>query len=361
MAISLTYRLLVLVLVGVLAPVAGARVAPRIFDGTPVQVPGFMGGVVGSTNTGGWQCTGVAISPNVLLTAAHCVVDETTNTYVDPSQLGVIFGQDDPFGAYASGTAVVDPVVDFKNPPQYGTYKNGVTTYDVALLQLRDPAPGTLSVIPPGRSDLAAPGTESLVMGWGLADDSDPNSLPSNLLVATMPIDPDATCSQSLLHYSPSLMLCAGDGVNAAPCQGDSGGPLIVLDPATSTDYEAGVVSYGDGCQLLDDDSVFADLTGPLGQYVLATSAELQQAANSGVQASSPSPAASYLTAAQARTAADEFAVRRWHWRITSTTCRRNTTTVLICRVNGTRRGRSYYTRLRITLKGGRTNINGAR
>src|SRR4051812_2617528 len=78
---------------------AGARVAPRVVDGTPVQVPSFMGFVLGVSGDEAWSCAGTAIAPNVLLTAAHCVVDEATNSYVSPSKLEVVCGQDDPLGA----------------------------------------------------------------------------------------------------------------------------------------------------------------------------------------------------------------------------------------------------------------------
>src|SRR3954453_9831111 len=154
----------------------------RVFNGNSVSVPSYMAFLRAGNDDGTWSCGATAIARNVVLTAAHCVVDEVTNKYMDSSRLSLVFGQDDPEGALASGTAQVVHVVRYLVPSTYGIYDNGVATHDVAVLQTADPVPGVIGVLSPDRANLLAVGKQALVMGWGLKDASDPDSTPKNLL-----------------------------------------------------------------------------------------------------------------------------------------------------------------------------------
>src|SRR4051794_30646922 len=57
----------------------GARA--RVFNGNAVAVPSYMAFLRAANGDGTWSCGATAISRNVVLTAAHCVVDEVTNEY----------------------------------------------------------------------------------------------------------------------------------------------------------------------------------------------------------------------------------------------------------------------------------------
>jgi secreted trypsin-like serine protease len=129
------------------------------------------------------------------------------------------------------------------------------------------------------------------VLGWGLTDMSDPNSAPSNLMAAYMPLRPYTACSRRIANYNPYLMLCAGDDYNAAVCSGDSGGPLMTEDPATGVFYIAGVTSYGQPCKLVGSASVFANVAGAtLGGFVSTYAKQLQDAADATVSQTRAAP-----------------------------------------------------------------------
>src|SRR4051794_5788374 len=215
-----------LVLFAVLPSSAGAA-APRIFDGHGVAVPSYLAFLTISTDTAFGTCGATAISRNVVLTAAHCLYDQA-KTPVDSSSLGLVFGVDDARGAVWNGTAPVMRVARYVIHRGFGAYDNGVVTNDVALLQTKDPVPGVISVLPPDRTDLLKVGTQALILGWGRTDESDPDSFPSGLQGAFMPLQSPGVCSSRIAHINSAVMLCAGADGGPAPCAGDSGGPVIV-------------------------------------------------------------------------------------------------------------------------------------
>jgi secreted trypsin-like serine protease len=234
-------------------------------------------------------CGGTALAPNVVLTAAHCVVNPDTNRYLAPSQVRVVFGQNNPSALLDSGSLSGGQVLDFKTPGQAGSLITGGSTNDIALLELAQRAPGTLPVVPVTRPDLWGPGTTATLLGWGRTNDSDPNSQPSSLMAGNMPINSDASCSATVPGFDSTVMMCAGDGLHVAPCEGDSGGPLLVSDRAGGLDV-AGVVNFGGPCQLVGSSSVFARVGGSvLGGFIAQWVGQLQRAAEQGTSASLPS------------------------------------------------------------------------
>ena len=339
----------------------------RLFDGNPVAVPGYMAYLQAANANGTWTCGAAAIGRNVVLTAAHCVIDEVTNRFMNSADLSLVFGQDDPERALADGTASVVHVVRYLVPSGYGIYDNGVATDDVAVLQTAEPVPGVISLLPPDRSDLLRIGASTLVLGWGLTDASDEQSAPTTLLSASMPVRRSSVCSREVAHFNDRLMICAGDGQGAAPCPGDSGGPMIVSDPATGTQYEAGLVSFGQDCQLVGSISAFARVSGSeLYGFVTDAAQRLQDAADGTAptvlaSADSSAPPAPKLTFARARSAAAAYARKSWHWKVTRISCARQSQDGIVCRVNGKRRGRPYFSRMLVMLdRRGRTSISDA-
>ena len=116
---------------------------------------------------------------------------------------------------------------------------------------------------------LAAPGTPSVIVGWGTtSEDGDPSDV---LREASIPILPDQTCSNDYGgNFVKRTMLCAGylpGGIDT--CQGDSGGPLFV-DDGFGLPLEVGIVSFGDGCARPDTPGVYTRVSG-VGPDIIAT------------------------------------------------------------------------------------------
>jgi hypothetical protein len=251
-----------------------------------VQIPG---GLLGQTSLA--FCGGVIIDPIQILTAAHCVTDETTGAVASPANVTALAGT-----ASLPPTAPTQPVASqIAVHPQYGP---GTADYDVAVVTLSAPlytgsprpdGAGPVAPIPLITPTLAAqfanpaisPAEAAVVSGWGettpLAVGASPatGDLSGQLQVAQTHLVPDATCAAEYAGIGtlglPTItprMLCAGEpggGIDA--CSGDSGGPLVVdvgTPAAPPGDYVlAGIVDFGAGCAQPGYPGVYVRVAAP--------------------------------------------------------------------------------------------------
>ncbi|MET9833990.1 serine protease [Streptomyces sp. NPDC006385] len=188
-------------------------------------------------------CGGTLVSATKVVTAAHCMVGETT------SSVRVVGGR-----TYRNGTnGTVSRVSDIWIHPDYSTATEGD---DVAVLTLSTSMPYTpASYVDSSDTGVYAAGATARIIGWGTTSSGGSSS--NQLRTATVPVIADSGCASSYgSDFIRSDMVCAGrtsGGVDT--CQGDSGGPLLIGGVL------AGITSWGEGCAQAGFPGVYTRLT----------------------------------------------------------------------------------------------------
>ncbi|WP_416969877.1 S1 family peptidase [Streptomyces sp. 4F14] len=188
-------------------------------------------------------CGGTLVSATKVVTAAHCMVGETT------SSVRVVGGR-----TYLNGTnGTVSRVTDIWIHPSYTDVTNGD---DVAVLTLATSMPYTTApYVSSSQTGLYAAGTTARILGWGTTSENGSSS--NQLRTATVPIVSDSSCGSSYgSDFVRSDMVCAGfTSGGTDTCQGDSGGPLLIGGVL------AGITSWGEGCAEAGYPGIYTRLT----------------------------------------------------------------------------------------------------
>jgi secreted trypsin-like serine protease len=228
----------------VLLGASAADAAPQpIVGGTTTTTTAYPFVMQITDASGNQFCGGTLVAAKKVVTAAHCMVDETT------SSVRVVGGR-----TYLNGTdGTVSKVSKIWINPDYTDATNGD---DVAVLTLSTSMPYTpASYVSSSQTGVYAAGTTARILGWGTTSENGSSS--NQLRTATVPIVSDSSCKSSYgSDFVASDMVCAGyssGGVDT--CQGDSGGPLIIGGVL------AGITSWGNGCAEAGYPGVYTRLT----------------------------------------------------------------------------------------------------
>jgi len=211
-------------------------VAPRIVGGAEVPDPNpypWVVGIVCETRFTVGVCTGWLISPQLVISAAHCFCDLPVSWTVHAGRF-----------AYNSRSSEVRDVFQASRSVEYDedTFRG-----DMMVLLVDSPftTVNKFAYLP-----TANPATDTVVTaaGWGTLTFQ--GTAPDELHEVDLEVQPDAFC-RNLGMSTDGSQICAGvDGGGKDSCQGDSGGPLFVQDDCCyyPRSVVAGITSYGSGC-----------------------------------------------------------------------------------------------------------------
>jgi secreted trypsin-like serine protease len=256
--------------------------APRIINGAPVATSIHdlrwrylvsIGSRFGNPRES-HGCGGTLISTRLVVTAAHCVVEEQedgTSLRLIPTDLRVLTG-------VASLSEDGGQRVKVKDSFVHPGYETDRAPNDIAVLRLAssvaiDESVEPISLVAESEDSwwgagqgIASPSWERgpLIGGWGdMTAWSKKPRYPARMREALMPIVPDSACAQVArpglgdYGFSSESMFCGGvpdsdsnphnGSTGTDTCVGDSGGPVTVGD-GTGQWRLAGVVSWGIVC-----------------------------------------------------------------------------------------------------------------
>ncbi|CAN8063578.1 unnamed protein product [Agarophyton chilense] len=238
-------------------------------------------------------CTGTLVTPDIVLTAAHCVLndgyDSPTFATIGRIELEDKHSQNEHAQTFRTIASIAHPEYTGLGSPN-----------DVALVLLNESSSAPIVKLAdssPKKDDVA------WVVGYGIQmlgtveKSAQPVEVLSGRLQKTaLRIQEKSFCDgpEGRWKTADGMLCTAGVKEGSSACRGDSGGGLFLLERTSEKEREAvqvGVVSYGDAQCASEESGVFTDVASNL-EWIKASAEKLQAAFFPGQPAAQPQDAA---------------------------------------------------------------------
>nr|UXX33474.1 serine protease-like protein [Holotrichia oblita] len=232
------FKFAVLLTLTAVATAIPARIVPktiidlegdwRVVGGSaaPTGAYPFMVSIRSSSNS--HYCGGSIINERWVLTAAHCIIGEST------SNVRAVVGTNT---LNAGGTSYVSTRLILHN-----NYDDDSADNDVGVIQLASAIAYSNTVAPVVLNSVNTGAVDAILIGWGQT--STIGSAPNNLQHLSTSTITAAQCQAIWGSSVNSGHICSFTRAGQGSCFGDSGGPLI----QTSNSAQLGIVSFGVAC-----------------------------------------------------------------------------------------------------------------
>ena len=173
-------------------------------------------------------CTAGVWKPTVLMTAAHCVIDDRTGDYIDPATFSVV-NPGSPFRVTSAGVEGASPVRVVRNYVVDGFRLRGtsVPADDIAFVVLDQPLADVTFSRLASTVELArwlTDDTPVSALGYGFpSPDNRSTDIPRGAALPLLRVLDDFRDSSGL-----AILSAKQSGIDA--CSGDSGGPRFVIE-----------------------------------------------------------------------------------------------------------------------------------
>ncbi|XP_046828197.1 venom serine protease-like [Vespa crabro] len=182
-------------------------------------------------------CGATIISPNYVLTAAHCVKQ------YDSSNLGIIVGEHNVRTGNETDVTRLHMVEKIIIHPKYQTKRN-----DIAVIKSQSKFEYSMKVGPACLPFyyMQRNFTNQVVtaLGWGTTSFGGPKS--DVLMKVDLHVISTKQCNKKFPDVRNNQLCTFDKGKDA--CQFDSGGPILWQNPRTNRVFDLGVISYGSTC-----------------------------------------------------------------------------------------------------------------